>query len=105
MVILFLEVTLPIVVLLIGFVVIRSYKRINSPSPLALGCIMPKVCVVGSVEILHFNKKSLGEQLKAKHLRGEVLWNQFKGNWGYLCQENWKTQHYQKGVLFEKKKN
>jgi hypothetical protein len=102
MITLFLEVTLPIVVLLIGFVVIRSYKRIDSPAPLALGCIMPKVCFVGSVEILHFNKKNLDEQLKAKHLRREVLWNQFKVNWGYLCQETWNTTLFQRAVRFEK---
>ena len=102
MITLFLEVTLPIVVLLIGFVVIRSYRRIDSPSPLALGCIMPKVCVVGSVEILHFNKKNLDEQLKVKHLRREVLWNQFKVNWRCLCQETWDTTLFQRAVRFEK---
>ena len=101
MVTVFLEVILPILVLLIGVVVIRSYRRIDSPSPLALGCIMPRVCVVGSVEILHFNKKKLDEQLKAKHLRREVLWKQFKVNWGYLCQEAWNTTLFQRAVRFE----
>jgi hypothetical protein len=101
MVTVFLELILPILVLFIGVVVIRSYRRIDSPSPLAIGCIMPKVCVVGSVEILHFNKKKLDEQLKAKHLLREVLWKQFKVNWGYLCQETWNTTLFQRAVLFE----
>lgn len=102
MVTVFLEVILPILVLLIGVVVIRSYRRIDSPSPLAIGCIMPRVCVVGSVEILRFNKKNLDEQLKAKHLRREVLWKQFKVNWGYLCQQAWNTTLFQRAVRFEK---
>jgi hypothetical protein len=101
MVTVFLEAILPILALLIAILVVSSYRRIESPSPLALGCIMPKVCVVGSVEILHFNKKNLDEQLKAKHLRREVLWKQFKVNWGYLCQETWNTTLFQRAVRFE----
>lgn len=102
MVSVFLEVILPIVVLLIGIFVMRFYQKIDSPPPLAIGCIMPKVCVVGSVEILRFNKKKLDEQLKAKHLKREVLWKQFKVNWVYLCQQAWNTTLFQRAVQFEK---
>jgi hypothetical protein len=102
MVTVFLEAILPILAFFIAVFVVSSYRRIDAPSPLAIGCIMPKVCVVGSVEILHFNKKNLDEQLKAKHLRREVLWNQFKVNWGYLCQEAWNTTLFQRAVRFEK---
>ena len=101
MVTVFLEVILPILII-IGVFVVKSYRRIDSPPPLAIGCIMPKVCVVGSVEILHFNKKNLDEELTAKHLKREVLWKQFKVNWGYLCQEAWNTTLFQRAVRFEK---
>jgi hypothetical protein len=106
MVTLLVEVTLPVIVLLIAIFAGRLYARINSPSPLAMGCIIPKVCVVGSVEILQYNKRNMaeGEESDGKHLRREVLWQQFKVNWGYLSEEVWNTSLFQRAVRFEKMK-
>ena len=104
MVTIFLEVMLPVVILLGGLFVVNLYSKIQYPSPLAMGCIIPKVCVVGSIEILRYNKKNRGEdeQPVAKHLRREVLWKQFQVNWGYLRQEAWNTTLFQRAVRFEK---
>jgi hypothetical protein len=104
MVTVFLEVILPAVVSLIVFCALRQYSKIQNPSPLALGCIIPRVCVVGSAEILRFYKTQAVEQAVAKHLRGEVLWKQFRVNWGYLCEEAWNTMLFQRAVRFERMK-
>jgi hypothetical protein len=106
MVTVFLQVLLPAGVVLTALFAANLYKRIQYPSPLAMGCIIPKVCVVGAVEILRYNKKdkSEDEQSVAKHLRREVLWKQLKVNWGYLCEEAWNTTLFQRAVRFEKMK-
>ena len=105
MVTLLAEVTLPVIALLLGSFALRLYAKINYPSPLAMGCIIPKVCVVGSVEILHYNKRNVEEeQSTGKHLQREVLWKQFKVNWGYLSEETWNTSLFQRAVRFEKMK-
>ena len=56
MVTVFLEVILPVVVLLVAAIAAALYRKIRYPSPLVLGCIIPKVCVVGSTETLRFYK-------------------------------------------------
>jgi hypothetical protein len=105
MVTLLVEVTLPVIALLLGSFALRLYAKINYPSPLAIGCIIPKVCVVGSVEILHYNQRNIEEeQSTGNHLRREVLWKQFKVNWGYLSEEAWNTTLFQRAVRFEKMK-
>ncbi len=105
MVTLLVEVTLPVIVLFTVIFAGRFYARINAPSPLAMGCIIPKVCVVGSVEILQYNKRNREEeQLGENHLRREVLWQQFKVNWCYLSEEAWNTTLFQRAVRFEKMK-
>jgi len=105
MVTLLVEVTLPVIALLLGSFALRLYAKINYPSPLAMGCIIPKVCVVGSVEILHYNQRNIEEeQSTGKHLQREVLWKQFKVNWGYLSEETWNTTLFQRAVRFEKMK-
>lgn len=106
MVTVFIQVILPAGILLIALFVASLYRKLKYPSPLAMGCIIPKVCVVGAVEILRYNKKDKNEdeQSVAKHLRREVLWKQFKVNWGYLCEEAWNTTLFQRAVRFEKMK-
>jgi hypothetical protein len=104
MVTLFFEVVLPAGVLLAVLFAASLYRKLKYPSPLALGCIIPKLCVVGSAEILRYNKKEEDEQRRAKHLWREVRWKQFRVNWGYLCEEVWNTTLFQRAVRFEKMK-
>ena len=104
MVTVFLEIILPVVVLLLAAVAAALYRKIRYPSPLVLGCIIPKVCVVGSTEILRFYKTQAVGQPIAKHLRREVLWKQFRVNWGYLCEEASNTTLFQRAVRFERMK-
>ena len=104
MVTLLVEVILPAGVLLAVLFAASLYRKLKYPSPLALGCIIPKLCVVGSAEILRYNKKEEDEQRTAKHLRREVRWKQFRVNWGYLCEEASNTMLFQRAVRFEKMK-
>jgi len=104
MVTLLVEVVLPAGVLLAVLFAASLYRKLKYPSPLALGCIIPKLCVVGSAEILRYNKKEEDEQRTAKHLRREVRWKQFRVNWGYLCEEASNTMLFQRAVRFEKMK-
>lgn len=104
MVTLFFEVILPAGVLLAVLFAASLYRKLKYPSPLALGCIIPKLCVVGSAEILRYNKKEDDEQRTAKHLWREVRWKQFRVNWGYLCEEASNTMLFQRAVRFEKMK-
>jgi hypothetical protein len=104
MVTLLVEVVLPAGVLLVVVFAASLYRKLKYPSPLALGCIIPKLCVVGSAEILRYNKKEEDEQRTAKHLRREVRWKQFRVNWGYLCEEASNTMLFQRAVRFEKMK-
>jgi hypothetical protein len=104
MVTLLVEVVLPAGVLLVVVFAASLYRKLKYPSPLALGCIIPKLCVVGSAEILRYNKKEDDEQRTAKHLWREIRWKQFRVNWGYLCEEAWNTTLFQRAVRFEKMK-
>jgi hypothetical protein len=104
MVTLLVEVVLPAGVLLAVLFAASLYRKLKYPSPLALGCIIPKLCVVGSAEILRYNKKEDNEQRTAKHLWREVRWKQFRVNWGYLCEEASNTMLFQRAVRFEKMK-
>jgi hypothetical protein len=104
MVTLLVEVVLPAGVLLVVVFAASLYRKLKYPSPLALGCIIPKLCVVGSAEILRYNKKEDDEQRTAKHLWREVRWKQFRVNWGYLCEEASNTMLFQRAVRFEKMK-
>jgi hypothetical protein len=104
MVTLLVEVVLPAGVLLAVLFAASLYRKLKYPSPLALGCIIPKLCVVGSAEILRYNKKEGDEQRTAKHLWREVRWKQFRVNWGYLCEEASNTMLFQRAVRFEKMK-
>jgi hypothetical protein len=104
MVTLLVEVVLPAGVLLAVLFAASLYRKLKYPSPLALGCIIPKLCVVGSAEILRYNKKEDNEHRTAKHLWREVRWKQFRVNWGYLCEEASNTMLFQRAVRFEKMK-
>jgi len=101
MVTVLLEVILPVAVLLLVVFVARLYVKIQYPSPLAFGCIIPKLCIVGSEEILRYHKGREDEDPAAKHLRRETLWKQFRVNWGYLCEQAWNTTLFQKALRFE----
>lgn len=104
MVIFFLEVILPIVALAILFVALRIYMKIQHPAPLVLGCIIPKLCVVASREILAYNKGEEGEEPRGRRLRREVRRKEFRVNWAYLCEEARNTNLFQRALRFEKLK-
>lgn len=103
MVTFFLEIILPILILLIVYLAVRTYVRIQYPPPLVLGCIIPKVCVVPSREILDFNKNRESEP-SGRRLRREVRWKDFRVNFEYLREEACNTSLFQRALRFEKMK-
>jgi len=103
------ELSLPIIVLSILYI-LKAYLKISRPSPLPLGCIIPKLCVVCPDEILRYNRvdenddKDNEESRAGKHLQREIRWAQFRVNWGYLCQMARNTTQFQRALRFEKMK-
>src|SRR5215831_21035051 len=94
------ELGFPIILIVVAWI-LRGYLRLVRPSPLALGCIIPKLCAVGSEEILRYNEASESDEV-AKHLRRKVRWMQFKVNSGYLREMTWNTTLFQRALQFEK---
>ena len=101
MVRLIVELSLPVIFLVAVFAA-RAYLKLERPSPLALGAIIPKLCVVGSDEILRYNE--MAADRAEKHLRREARWKQFRVNWGYLNGMAWNTTLFQRALRFEKMK-
>ncbi len=94
------ELSVPIFAIIVAWIV-RGYLKVVHPTPLALGCIIPKLCAVGSEEIIRYNEVAEGDHV-AKHLRRKVRWMQFKVNSGYLREMEWNTTLFQRALEFEK---
>jgi len=92
-----LELALPVV--LIAALVLVLYLRLKRPSPLPLGCIIPKVCVVGPEEILRSN--GTDEYQREGRLRWQARWKQFRVNWGYVGQMAENTTLFQRTLRFD----
>src|SRR5437016_8704324 len=101
---LILELSLPIIIVLVAIYFLRTYLTLKRPSPLALGCIIPKLCAVRSEEILRYNEVNEDDSRVASHLRREVLWMQSRVNSGYLREMAWNTTLFQCALRFEKMK-
>jgi len=84
--------------------ILGAYLKISRPAPLALGCIIPKLCAVGSEEIIRYNDVSEDVSPVPNHLRREVRWAQFRVNAGYLREMSWNTTLFQRALRFEKMK-
>jgi len=104
MVTLFLELSLPILALIVFFAV-AVYLKIQYPPPLVLGRIIPRVCPVRSQDILDYNEEEdNGEEPTGWRLRREVRRKQLKVNLGYLSAEVTNTTLFQQALRFEKTK-
>jgi hypothetical protein len=101
MVRLIVELSLPVILLAAAFAV-KAYLKLERPSPRALGVIIPRLCVVGSDEILRYNEMDADQA--EKHLRREARWKQFRVNRGYLNGMAWNTTLFQRALRFEKMK-
>lgn len=102
MVKLLLLVFLPMVsMLLVGFV-LRAHRKIERPSPLVMGCMIPKLCAVDYEETLGDIKKlNRNEKLVVRRLRWEAQRKDFRLNWLYLCEEAANTVLFLRVLRFE----
>jgi hypothetical protein len=99
-----LAVLLPIVVIVAATGVLSIYIKIQHPSPLVWGRIIPRVGPVRAHEVLEYNEKSEGAEANDSGLEREARQHQFKVNWGYLHSEAANTVLFQQALLFEKMK-
>jgi len=100
---LFLELSLPILALIVFFAV-AVFLKIQYPPPLVLGRIIPRVCPVRSQDILDYNEDDNAEEPVGWRLRHEVRRKQLKVNLGYLSAEVANTTLFQQALRFEKTK-
>ena len=98
------EVLLPIVAVLLATLAIRFYVKIQYPSPLVWGRIIPRVCAVRSGDILDYNEKAEDEKPVGWRLRREMRRKQFKVNSEYLGEEITNTTLFLRALRFEKLK-
>jgi len=103
MVILILELSLPIL-LVLGVLVVRLLLDVRRPSPRAFGCIIPRLCVVSSDEVLRYREMVEQESAVGGRLGREVRWKQIRVYWGFLREMAWNTRLFQQAVRFEKMK-
>jgi hypothetical protein len=99
-----LEILLPIVVIVGAIGVFSLYTKIQRPSPLVWGRIIPRVGPVRAHEVLEYNEKSEGAEANDSRLERAARQHQFKVNWGYLRSEAANTALFQQALLFEKMK-
>lgn len=99
-----LEVLLPIVVILAATSVVRLYMRIQHPSPLVWGRIIPRVGPARAHEVLEYNEKCEAAETVMSHSGRDARRQQFKVNWGYLRIQAGNTMLFQQALLFEKMK-
>lgn len=98
------EISVPILLILVA-AIIKFILDMRRPSPIAVGCIIPKVCVVSSEEVLQYRQKAEEEERSAaKHLRREVRRKQIGVYWIFLREMSLNTYLFLRAVLFEKSK-
>lgn len=79
------------------------YARIVRPSPVALGSVIPKVCVVSADEILEYCDSNDGNDIRILRSR-ETRWAQARIANKYIGQMTWNTRLIQQVVRFEQLK-
>jgi|SRR5215469_6499123 len=100
---LFVEFLLPGMAILVVFFAAGLYRKIQYPSPLVWGRIIPRVGPVRAHEVLDYNEE-FEEEPAGWHLRREARRQQFKVNRGYLHSEATNTTLFLQALLFEKLK-
>jgi hypothetical protein len=98
-----LEFSLPVVLFVAAYVVL-VYVRIRRPSPVAFGCILPKLCVVSSDEVQQYREMAEQKKPAGRRLRREARRKQIRVYRVFLHQMSWNTLLFQQAVRFEKTK-
>lgn len=98
------EFILPFVVGVVAFVLAGVYRKIDHPSPLVWGRILPGLGPMRAHEVLDYNKHIENEEPIAGRLGRESRRSRFAVNWGYLRSEVTNTVLFQRALLFEKNK-
>lgn len=102
--ILFLEVVLPVAVMLVLVSAVALYRRIQYPAPLVWGRIIPRVGPVRADEVLAYIEGCEVAETGGSQLSRETVEQQFKVNWGYLRSQAANTALFQQALLFERMK-
>lgn len=103
MTILVLEVGL-VAALIAALFIVKTYIKIRYPKPKALGQVIPKLCVVSSIEIEQYDHLVQQEYITKPHLRRTLRCNQIKINSSYLYLIAWNTCLFQQVSRFEANK-
>jgi hypothetical protein len=98
---LFIECSLPFV-FIVAASILRSYLDVSRPVPRALGCILPKLCVVNSDEIQRYCGAEGNPS--PSHLRQEARRKQLRVVREYVSAMIWNTKLFQQALRFEKMK-
>jgi hypothetical protein len=80
------------------------YLRVLRPSPVALGCIIPKVCVVSADEIREYcQNDDHGRPHDPTGGQGnrQTRWIQFRVAWKYIALMVWNAKLFQQWTAFE----
>lgn len=94
-----------LVAAVLAFIAVRLYRDIRRPSPLAFGCIIPKVCVVSSEEVFQYCRFAQeAEQSLPAHLRSEARRKLSALYRTFLRQMVWNIRLFQRALLFEQAK-
>lgn len=101
MMVLFLEIILPFVAVVLALVSVTTYRKIDRPSPLVWGRILPDLGAVRAHEVLDYNKQFENEEPIRGRLEREDRRRKFAVNWGYLRAEVGNTVLFQRALLFE----
>jgi hypothetical protein len=80
------------------------YVRIVRPSPVALGSVIPKVCVVSADEIFEYCASNDENDIRVLHRSQETRWAQARIANKYIGQMTWNTRLIQQVVRFEQLK-
>jgi hypothetical protein len=101
---LFIAIGLPFVIVAIAITYLL-YVRILRPSPVALGCVIPKVCVVSADEIREYCQNDDNDHPDSP-TRGQgnrqTRWIQFRVAWKYIALMIWNTKLFQQWTAFER---
>lgn len=94
-----------LVAAVLAFIAVRLYRDIRRPSPLAFGCIIPKVCVVSSEEVFQYCRFAQeAEESLPSHLRSEARRKLSRLYRTFLRQMVWNTRLFQRALCFEQAK-
>lgn len=89
----------------LALIILKFRLDLRKPSPLAFGCIIPKVCIVDSEEVMRYCSLAEEEEDSVPgHLRREARRKRVRIYWTFVRQMIWDTRLFQQALRFEQMK-